>query len=79
MSKNLTYLSLFHNHLSGNLPSSHFEGLKNLVSIDLGFNSFNGGIPSSLLKLPYLRELKLPFNQLSGLVGRFDSAYSPVL
>ncbi|TKY63532.1 Receptor protein 12 [Spatholobus suberectus] len=74
MSKNLTYLSLFHNHLTGMLPSSHFEGLKNLVSIDLGFNSFNGNFPSSLLKLPYLRELKLPFNQLSGLLDDFVTA-----
>nr|KYP33486.1 LRR receptor-like serine/threonine-protein kinase GSO1 [Cajanus cajan] len=69
MSKNLTYLSLFHNQLSGVLPSSHFEGLKNLASIDLGFNFFSGSLPSSLLKLPYLRELKLPFNQLGGFLG----------
>ncbi|XP_020207705.1 receptor-like protein 6 [Cajanus cajan] len=71
MSKNLTYLSLFHNQLSGVLPSSHFEGLKNLASIDLGFNFFSGSLPSSLLKLPYLRELKLPFNQLGGFLGEF--------
>ncbi|XP_058729097.1 receptor-like protein 7 [Vicia villosa] len=77
--KNLTYLSLFHNHLSGDLPSSHFESLKNLVSIDLGFNSFKGNIPSSLLKLPCLREIKLPFNQLDGHLGELDSASSPVL
>ncbi|QCE04513.1 LRR receptor-like serine/threonine-protein kinase FLS2 [Vigna unguiculata] len=68
MSKNLTYLSLSHNSLMGVLPSNHFEGLKNLVNIDLGFNFFKGTLPSSLLKLPYLRELKLPFNQLTGLL-----------
>lgn len=79
MSKNLKYLSLFRNHLSGNLPSNHFEGLVNLVSIDLGFNSFNGNMPSSLLKLPCLREIKLPFNQLDGHLRELDSASSPVL
>ncbi|CAL5210858.1 unnamed protein product [Lathyrus oleraceus] len=79
MSKNLTHISLFLNRLSGDLPSSHFEGLTNLVSINLGFNSFKGNLPTSLLKLPYLRELKLPFNQLGGLLGEFDSASSPLL
>ncbi|RHN58873.1 putative leucine-rich repeat-containing, plant-type, leucine-rich repeat domain, L [Medicago truncatula] len=79
MSKNLTYISLFLNHLSGNLPSDHFEGLINLVSVNLGFNSFNGNVPSSVLKLPYLRELKLPYNQLNGTLGEFDSTYSSVL
>ncbi|MCI58685.1 verticillium wilt disease resistance protein, partial [Trifolium medium] len=34
-------------------------------------------MPASLLKLPYLRELKLPSNQLSGFLGEFDS--SPIL
>ncbi|XP_028236571.1 receptor-like protein 54 isoform X2 [Glycine soja] len=78
LSKNLTYLSLFNNHLSGVLPSSHFEGLKKLVSIDLGFNFFGGSLPSSLLKLPYLRELKLPFNQFNGSLDEFVIA-SPLL
>ncbi|CAL5210862.1 unnamed protein product [Lathyrus oleraceus] len=78
-SKNLTYISFFLNHLSGELPSDHFEGLSNLVSIDLGFNSFNGSVPPSVLKLPYLRELKLPYNQLSGVLGEFDNASSSVL
>jgi len=79
MSKNLTYLSLYDNRLNGDLSSIHFEGLQNLVSIDLGFNSLNGKIPSSLLKLPYLRELKLPYNKLSGILGEFDNASSHVL
>ncbi|CAJ1949387.1 unnamed protein product [Sphenostylis stenocarpa] len=71
MSKNLTYLSIFHNHLTGMLPSSHFEGLENLANIDLGFNLFKGTLPPSLLKLPYLRELKLPNNQLSGRLDEY--------
>ncbi|GAU17872.1 hypothetical protein TSUD_329980 [Trifolium subterraneum] len=36
-------------------------------------------MPASLLKLPYLRELKLPSNQLSGFLGEFDGASSPIL
>ncbi|KAK2378975.1 receptor protein [Trifolium repens] len=81
--KQLSTIDLSYCQFNETIPSS-MSKLTQLVylephSIDLGFNSFNGGIPSSLLKLPYLRELKLPFNQLSGLVGRFDSAYSPVL
>jgi len=76
MSKNLTSLSLFHNRLTGVLPSSHFEGLKNLANIDLGFNFFQGTLPSSLLKLPFLRELKLPFNQLTGLLDEFEKTSS---
>ncbi|XP_058771327.1 receptor-like protein 6 [Vicia villosa] len=79
MSKNLSHLSLFLNHLSGDLPSGHFEGLTNLVSIDLGYNFFKGNIPSSLLNLPCLRELKLPFNQLDGILVDFDNALSSVL
>ncbi|KAL5072922.1 hypothetical protein RYX36_011906 [Vicia faba] len=79
MSKNLKYLSLFRNHLSADLPSNHFEGLMNLASINLGFNSFSGNMPSSLLKLPYLRELKLPFNKFSGVLQEFDKGSSLVL
>ncbi|KAK7382514.1 hypothetical protein VNO80_01373 [Phaseolus coccineus] len=78
MSKNLTYLSLFHNHLAGVLSPNHFEVHKNLVSIDLGFNFFSGKLPSSLLKLPCLRELKVPFNQFNGSLDEFVIA-SPLL
>ncbi|RHN58876.1 putative non-specific serine/threonine protein kinase [Medicago truncatula] len=79
MSKNLTYLSLLGNYLSGNLPSNYFEGLINLVSINFGINSFNGDVPSSVLTLPSLRELKLPHNKLSGILGEFHNASSPLL
>ncbi|RHN58882.1 putative leucine-rich repeat domain, L domain-containing protein [Medicago truncatula] len=79
MSKNLIYISLLRNYLRANLPSNHFEGLINLVSINLGFNSFNGNVPSSILKLPCLRELKLPHNNLSGILGEFHNASSPLL
>ncbi|KAG2380697.1 uncharacterized protein HKW66_Vig0200690 [Vigna angularis] len=71
MSKNLTYLSLYHNHLTGVLSPNHFEVHKNLISIDLGFNFFSGKLPSSLLKLPCLRELKVPFNQFNGSLDEF--------
>ncbi|CAJ1948532.1 unnamed protein product [Sphenostylis stenocarpa] len=77
MSKNLKYLSLFRNRLTGVLSPNHFEVHKNLVSIDLGFNLFSGSLPSSLLNLPYLRELKVPFNQFNGSLDQF--IVSPLL
>ncbi|KAF7845292.1 receptor-like protein 7 [Senna tora] len=64
--KKLTYINLSDNALCGVISSpDHFEGLRNLDSIDLHNNSFNGSIPSSLLTLPILSRIQLSFNQFS--------------
>ncbi|KEH28923.1 verticillium wilt disease resistance protein [Medicago truncatula] len=66
MAKNLTRLNLSHNRLSGEISSSnHFEGLHNLVSVDLRDNFINGSIPSSLFALTLLLNIQLSLNQFS--------------
>ncbi|KAJ1416247.1 Leucine-rich repeat [Sesbania bispinosa] len=66
--KKLTHLDISHNGLSGKIPSSsHFEGLLNLVTIKLQYNSFRGSIPSSLFTLPLQLTIQLSFNQFSQL------------
>ncbi|XP_059650387.1 receptor kinase-like protein Xa21 [Cornus florida] len=78
-SKNLSYIDLSHNHLTGTVPSTHFEGLLNLVMINLSQNSLNGSIPSSLLELPSLKKIYLEFNQFDGQVDEFSNASSSLL
>nr|KYP41797.1 LRR receptor-like serine/threonine-protein kinase GSO1 [Cajanus cajan] len=79
MAKKLTYLDLSNNGLSGAIPpSSHFEGLNNLVSIDLGYNSINGIIPASLFTLPQLQRILLSHNQF-GQLGEFKNVSSSKL
>ncbi|XP_028767353.1 receptor-like protein 7 [Neltuma alba] len=78
-SKNLTYLSLYNNHLEGEVPSSHFKGLENLVTVDLGGNFLNGRVPSSLLAQPSLHELILTNNKFEGLLDEFPNASSSPL
>ncbi|KAL8536661.1 hypothetical protein ACS0TY_012015 [Phlomoides rotata] len=66
MSKKLAHIDLSFNNLTGSLSSTHFEGLSNVVSVNLGYNSLSGSIPQSLLHLPSLEELWLPSNQFEG-------------
>ncbi|RDY04377.1 Receptor-like protein 12, partial [Mucuna pruriens] len=73
-SKALTVLSLNHNKFMGTIPSTHFEGLINLMSIDLGDNSFNGRVPSSLFTLQYLQHLMLYYNKFDGVLDEFPNA-----
>ncbi|XP_054782618.1 receptor-like protein 7 [Prosopis cineraria] len=79
MSKSLTYLSLYHNDLRGEVSSVHFTGLENLVTIDLGGNLLNGRVPSSLFTLPSLHELILSNNRFEGLLDEFPNASSSPL
>ncbi|KAL1823473.1 hypothetical protein ACET3Z_010251 [Daucus carota] len=65
--KNLQYLELYSNNISGPIPSD-LGNLTNLVSLDLYMNSFSGPIPDTLGKLTKLRFLRLNNNSLSGVI-----------
>ncbi|CDP13063.1 unnamed protein product [Coffea canephora] len=78
MSKNLYHLDLSLNDLTGNIPSTHFEGFVYLSFINLGYNFFTGKIPPSLFALPSLCKLQLANNNFIGQV-EFPSASSPFL
>ncbi|KAJ8425514.1 hypothetical protein Cgig2_024225 [Carnegiea gigantea] len=64
--KNLTYLDLSKNMLSGTAQSTNWGSLTNLVSLDLSNNFLHGSIPSRLLTLPSLQKLQLNQNEFSG-------------
>ncbi|KAH7867535.1 hypothetical protein Vadar_034632 [Vaccinium darrowii] len=57
----------------GVVLSTHFEGLLNLVYIDLSHNSFNASIPSSLFSLPSLNKILLSNNKFSGQITGFPN------
>ncbi|XP_028769696.1 receptor-like protein 7 [Neltuma alba] len=73
MSKILRFLSVSINHMTGEIPSSHFNSLDNLISIDLVGNSFYGRVPSSLFSLPSLQELMLSHNRFEGVLDEFPT------
>ncbi|WJX67395.1 hypothetical protein P8452_51864 [Trifolium repens] len=73
-SKALKVLSLNHNGFKGAVPSTHFEGLVNLMIIDLGDNSFDGRAPSSLFRLQSLQQLMLYYNKFEGILEEFPNA-----
>ncbi|XP_057789418.1 receptor-like protein 7 [Salvia miltiorrhiza] len=63
---NLIDLDLSYNFFTGSLSSTLFEGLSNLVYLDLWRNSFSGNIPHSLFALPSLLRLDLHYNRFNG-------------
>ncbi|CAA0827484.1 receptor like protein 7 [Striga hermonthica] len=73
-SKNLSYVDLSRNLLTGSLSHAHFEGLSSLAYVDLGYNLLNGSIPSSLFSLPLLQKLQLSNNKFSGRVDEFSTS-----
>ncbi|GER37943.1 verticillium wilt disease resistance protein [Striga asiatica] len=73
-SKNLSYVDLSRNLLTGTLSHAHFEGLSSLVYVDLGYNLLNGSIPSSLFSLPFLQKLQLSNNKFGGRVDEFSTS-----
>ncbi|KAK7339950.1 hypothetical protein VNO77_20639 [Canavalia gladiata] len=74
MSKSLKYLSFFQNDFTGPISSAHWEGLSNIVSINLGNNAFNGKVPSALFTLPSLQDLTLSRNAFGGLLEEFPNS-----
>ena len=71
MAKNLTQINLFHNKLTGQITSTHWNDLPNLVNLHLSFNSLEGSVPVSLFSLPLLLKLQLSNNQFSGQLNYF--------
>ncbi|CAM8888914.1 unnamed protein product [Rhodiola kirilowii] len=63
--QNLTHLSILdltYNYFSGPIPYSVFASLKNLTSLTLSINEFNGVFPHIMLQLPTLRYLDISGN-----------------
>ncbi|XP_020206598.1 receptor like protein 22 [Cajanus cajan] len=79
MAKNLRYLSVLHNKLNGTISRTHFEGLENVLIINLGDNSFSGKIPVSLFALPSLQELTLSHNGFDGPLDELPNVASSKL
>nr|GMC87110.1 receptor-like protein 12 [Ipomoea batatas] len=76
--KNLTYINLSNNDFTGEIPSSHWDGLNNLKNLDLSENSFSGPIPASLFFLPSLTTLSLYANKFSGQMIDLQNVTSPL-
>ena len=79
LSKSLTHIDLYHNYrivfshnnLTGPISSFHWDGLVNLVVLDLRNNSLNGSLPTQLLSLPSLQTIQLNNNHFSGPLSEF--------
>nr|XP_023909136.1 receptor-like protein Cf-9 [Quercus suber] len=72
MAKNLTEIDLSHNKLTGQITSTHWNDLPNLVNLHLSSNSLGGSIPVSLFSLPLLQKLELSDNHFSGQLNYFS-------
>ncbi|KAK1434823.1 hypothetical protein QVD17_00577 [Tagetes erecta] len=63
---------LSNNKFSGEISANAFKGLKWLEKLDLAHNELVGQIPTSLTRLPKLKELMLQGNELEGEIPKFD-------
>ncbi|KAF0935646.1 hypothetical protein E2562_035097 [Oryza meyeriana var. granulata] len=62
----LEHICFADNGLQGELDEAHMAKLNNLVTLDLGGNSFHGEIPESIGQLKKLEVLRLSNNNMSG-------------
>ncbi|XP_031098261.1 receptor like protein 22-like [Ipomoea triloba] len=76
--KNLTEIDLSNNDFTGEIPSSHWDGLNNLERLYLDGNSFSGPIPPSLFFLPSLITLSLYKNKFSSQIIDLHNVTSPL-
>jgi Leucine-rich repeat (LRR) protein len=65
---NLTDLILRNNFFEGDISTFNFSALRQLTTIDLGFNTFFGNFPISLYSCKSLRAVRLSYNRLEGQV-----------
>ncbi|XP_048439361.1 receptor-like protein 37 [Pyrus x bretschneideri] len=73
MAKHLTIINLSYNQLTGQINSSHWENLANMVKLDLRHNLLDGTIPPSVFSLPLLQKLQLSNNHFSGQLPEFGN------
>ncbi|KAH9715620.1 LRRNT 2 domain-containing protein [Citrus sinensis] len=78
-SRNLNYLDISFNNLSGGISSTFWEQLVNLNLVLLSHNLLNGSIPRSLFLLPNLEMLRLSNNQFENQLPELSNVSSSVL
>ncbi|XP_070665574.1 receptor-like protein 7 [Malus domestica] len=71
LAKNLIMINLFHNQLTGQINSTHWQNLTNLMYLDLRSNQLDGTVPLSLFSLPLLQKLQISKNHFSGQLPEF--------
>nr|KYP73567.1 LRR receptor-like serine/threonine-protein kinase GSO2 [Cajanus cajan] len=72
--KQIVYLNLTNNHITGSLPQDIADRLPNVTHLLLGNNLISGSIPKSLCKIDSLYNLDLSGNLLSGEIPNCWSA-----
>ncbi|KAK0593454.1 hypothetical protein LWI29_036953 [Acer saccharum] len=69
--RNLEFLDVSENWISGSLQESGICELKNLIELDVSRNNLEGHLPACLNSLTNLRALELSYNHLSGNLPSF--------
>ncbi|RLM69957.1 putative LRR receptor-like serine/threonine-protein kinase [Panicum miliaceum] len=69
MSRELVFLDLAYNRLSGNFPAWIAEKLPSLALLRLRYNEFSGNVPIQLAKIQGLQYIDLACNNFSGQIS----------